>query len=50
MLPVVLVAFMFKAIPNRIFVKRQRAGRFFWFTLPKNKQHFSGFFGFILID
>jgi hypothetical protein len=33
-----------KAIPNRIFVKRQQAGRFFWSTLPKNKQHFPGFF------
>jgi hypothetical protein len=35
-----------KAIPNCIFVKRQRAGRFFRSKLPKNKQHFPVFFGY----
>jgi hypothetical protein len=40
----------YEAMPNGILVKRQRAGRFFWSTLPKNKkQHFPGYFGKMLI-
>jgi hypothetical protein len=28
-----------KAVPNRIFVKRQRAGKFSWSILAKNKHY-----------
>jgi hypothetical protein len=34
---------LLEAIPNCIFVKRQRAGRFFCSTLPKINQHFPNF-------